>query len=459
MLIFDMKKIIFLLFTLILLGSCSNSKRVIIKSIEGSKIHINENNYVTEADIELDMDNEYNLQIECDGYHDYQTTLRIDETTEEEINIPLKVKLITLEFNIEPSRVKARLNGKSIKKFEYEPGEYELVVSKKGYTSYIENFTLEVGSKTKVFNIKLKRDPSDIVLQYVNTGDYDSLDKLESNSEYRTGYIYKDKSPLFLAIENRDFDMVKYLLMNNFAQTYGTGIYDGVVSCLLEPIKNNDLEMVSFLLENGFGKNLSHEMGTTYDLQYALEKSSVEMVRLLLENNYNVNEKIKRRSNGEASGGISNLLHFTKDIEIISLLIEYGININFISMSNYNNLVASYTALDKISDSKVRQIIKDNGGKNIRDLSIEELKSNIIGYNGIIKTKEKSIYKTVSNSSEIISTVSENEKILILATDITKISDRIPHDYWMLIKTEDDVYGWIRGQDVYISGFNSNLSN
>jgi ankyrin repeat protein len=151
---------------------------------------------------------------------------------------------------------------------------------------------------------------------------------IETIREYINYNIYRsdNKTPLIIAIEKNNKDIVKILLENNVDVEK---VVDGDTP-LIYAIKNNNKDIVELLLGKNANVNKLDRFGNT-PLIIAIENNYEDIVKLLLEKDANVN---KPDSSGYTP--LMNAIKHKRDEKIIDLLLKYDYITLMIAIENNN---------------------------------------------------------------------------------------------------------------------------
>ncbi|MFA7577819.1 MAG: ankyrin repeat domain-containing protein [Candidatus Muiribacteriota bacterium] len=149
----------------------------------------------------------------------------------------------------------------------------------------------------------------------------DSVVKLiVENSEFPEKYSDEDFDPLLFYIRNKNYEMVKFLVENEFSVNSGNRFR----TPLIESIYSADLKIVDFLLESG----AYTEMRTPdydYPLSIAVAKNDREVVKLLVKYGADVN-KISPHDLSPLARYINR-----NDCEMVEFLLQNGADPNLVS--------------------------------------------------------------------------------------------------------------------------------
>jgi len=294
---------------------------------------------------------------------------------------------------------------------------------------------------------------------FYNEKNYDAILKLQALGyvKYESPYIERGESPFFNSIDNRDFEMIKFLIDNGFSQTYYGGNYDATVSCLWTPIKNADHEMIKFLLEAGVKKDTGGEMGTSWDLNYVIRYSTPEILQLFIDNGYDPTHPTYGYANGEDSGGSGNFLfsaiRYDKP-DMVKILLDEGINVNFLSHRYGFGNFSARTPLQSAESSEMTDLLKSYGAKLPGELTTEDYEKQGFGLSGRMNDTRVRYRSSPGTNGGILGLLDDEEELIV-------IDSRLPHENsdttpWYLVRRTSGEFGWVYGEFVDVSrGFKS----
>ena len=286
--------------------------------------------------------------------------------------------------------------------------------------------------------------------------DFESLLKLKKSGydKYDSYSLFKKETPLYESIKARNFPMIRFLLNNGFSMKYSSGNYDGSTSCLLDPIRENDIEMVKFLIENGVGQNIGGEMGTDYDLSYAIRFNHPEMIRLLISLNYNPNEYMIGYSNGEdSSGAETNLLSAISknQMEVAEILLENGADPNLLSFQYAFGNFNSKALLEYADNSDMKELLRNYGAKERKDFTFDDYNHVKIGLSGTINSTRVRFRSTPSLSGEHLGFFENGENITVITSSDQPMKIDNMNSPWYLVRRKNGETGWVYGHFVDVS--------
>lgn len=273
---------------------------------------------------------------------------------------------------------------------------------------------------------------------------------LQDNTVYQRDDISFSNHPLIYAVDEGDEELVRFLLDQQVSYLYGSGSYDGVLSCVYRAIRRKETDILRILIEGGADFDAGFELDTIYDF-HALRAGDLETAQLLIDLGYNLNRLIHFADNGAPGQSIRSFL-FSKvvndDTEMVQFLLENGMDPNLLGASVHppQHPLERFTALDLATNSDMKSLLLSYGAMNASDFSIPE----------ILQQANGAFYSQVNNSGvrvrdnssldgNVVFSLNQGDSVRVFqrSSDTQRIGDF--NDYWYIITDAQGNWGWIYG--------------
>jgi ankyrin repeat protein len=152
----------------------------------------------------------------------------------------------------------------------------------------------------------------------IERGDLPRIREEVDNGESLEATDYRDQTPLIMAAEYGEMEIVRYLVEQGANVNATTPVGDGEQTPLRKAIERGDYEMVRFLVQNGAEVNQENQFGWT-PLMTAARTGNIEIMRYMLDEGA---DPTARTESGQTITRIASDAGYTDIVVWMTLLLE-----------------------------------------------------------------------------------------------------------------------------------------
>lgn len=293
------------------------------------------------------------------------------------------------------------------------------------------------------------------IRELVIKADYSGIEALDWKKLISEGLMFnwdfdKEINPLSLAVERKDYGMIKILLSKGVPQEYW--IDQDALSYLADSIEAGETEIVSSLIESGLLPNLS-------DLFRCDKDDDLEIMKLILPLLKNPLERFKITEWGEPIGGTTSYIRFLvqqKEGDILlSTLLKANPNILDIVYSDYSAAYGpwqvSHFTLADMAGEWMKINVPELKARTVQEVLVSTKYVDIKKYfpnSFLAMTTDRLKLRTSPElSSTVILVLDMGSEVTVIESDITSGPKEIDgvSSAWYYIVTPKGERGWVWG--------------